>query len=181
MSKLRILIVEDEGVVAKDIKSSLRRLGYIVPAMVLSGEQAIKEVEKIRPDLVLMDIRLDGGMDGIQTAEVIRDRFHIPVVYLTAYTDKATLERAKMRFINTAWKGNCRRAKNASEAYSKMQLLVCIEPLRTARYLWQIQRLYVCLVITPLRNFQSVVLRRKDMNHPTLVQPSRNSSKARVR
>jgi PAS domain S-box-containing protein len=91
----QILVVEDENVVAMDLQNQLQRLGYAVPAIVSSGEEAIRKVEEIHPDLVLMDIRLKGEMDGIEAAEKIKARFKVPVIFLTAYADAATLQRAK--------------------------------------------------------------------------------------
>jgi PAS domain S-box-containing protein len=96
MSNLRILIVEDEGIIAKDIQSTLNRSGYSVIGIASSGEEAIKKAMEIHPDLVLMDIVLEGAMDGVEAAEHIRDHFDIPVVYLTAYSDDTTLQRAKI-------------------------------------------------------------------------------------
>lgn len=90
-----ILIVEDDGIIAADIRRTVQKLGYSVPAIAGEGEQAIARVAELKPDLVLMDIMLDGGMDGIQAAEEIRSRFDVPVVYLTAFADQAMLERAK--------------------------------------------------------------------------------------
>ena len=95
MNKKQILIVEDERIVAGDIRQSLLRLGYAVPAIVSSGEEAIIKAEEIHPDLVMMDIVLKGKMDGIEAAAAIQSRFNIPVVYLTAHTDSNTLDRAK--------------------------------------------------------------------------------------
>jgi len=94
--KKQILVVEDERVVADDIKMSLQRLGYAVCGLAISGEEAIKKAEEARPDLVLMDIVLKGEMDGIEAASAISSRFNIPVVYLTAHADKHMLERAKV-------------------------------------------------------------------------------------
>ncbi len=96
MLKKQILVVEDERIVAEYIKENLQNIGYSVPSIASSGAKAIKEVEDKSPDLVLMDIVLKGEMDGIETAMQIRSRFNIPVVYLTAYTDKKLLERAKI-------------------------------------------------------------------------------------
>ena len=96
MSKTKILIVEDELITAKAIRRSLNRLGYDVLDNVASGEEAIQIISKVRPDLILMDIILDGKMDGIETASEIKNRFNIPLVYLTAHADNATLERAKI-------------------------------------------------------------------------------------
>jgi len=96
MSNSRILIVEDEGIIAKDIQNTLNRSGYSVVGIASSGEEAIKKAMEIHPDLVLMDIVLKGAMDGVEAAEHIRDHFDIPVVYLTAYSDDTTLQRAKI-------------------------------------------------------------------------------------
>ncbi len=96
MTKAYILVVEDEQIVARDIKHSLQRLGHIVPDVVATGEEAIEKVAELLPDLVLMDIKLQGKMDGVEAAEQIRTRFDIPVVYLTAYADDRTLDRAKI-------------------------------------------------------------------------------------
>ena len=96
MEKTQILVVEDESVVALDIQSRLMRLGYTVPEVASYGEEAIRKAEKMHPDLVLMDIRLKGEMDGVMAAEQIRTHLDIPVVFLTAYADSATLQRAKL-------------------------------------------------------------------------------------
>ncbi|KKN15192.1 hypothetical protein LCGC14_0988460 [marine sediment metagenome] len=96
MEPAKILVVEDENIVAKDIAISLKHLGYAVPAVASSGEEAVQRTADTDPDLVLMDIVLRGKMDGIQTAQHIHDHFNIPVIYLTAYTDEKTLQRAKM-------------------------------------------------------------------------------------
>jgi hypothetical protein len=96
MPNAKLLIVEDEEIVAFDIESTLKGLGYAVPAIVSSGEDAIAYAAKIQPDLVLMDIMLKGSMDGIEAANEIRSHFKIPVVYLTAHADLSTLERAKI-------------------------------------------------------------------------------------
>ena len=91
-----IMVVEDESVVALHISEMLNRMGYNVTATADSGEDAIKKAEEIRPDIVLMDIVLKGEMDGIEAAGQIHSRFNIPVIFLTAYGDEQTLERAKI-------------------------------------------------------------------------------------
>ena len=91
----RILVVEDQRLIAADIENTLRKLGYVVVGNVASGEDAISKADQVRPELVLMDVRLRGEMDGIHAAEIIRDRFNVPVVYLTAYADEETILRAK--------------------------------------------------------------------------------------
>jgi DNA-binding LytR/AlgR family response regulator len=96
MSKTNILIVEDESIVAKDIQMSLRKLGYNVVAICSSGEDALRAVEEHTPELILMDIMLKGEMSGIQTAEQVKSRFNIPIIYLTAYADESTLSKAKI-------------------------------------------------------------------------------------
>ena len=93
--KVNILVVEDERIVAKDIRRIIEGFGYIVPAIVSTGEKAVQEAENLHPDLVLMDIVLEGEMTGIDAAKEIRNRFSIPVIYLTAYSDIDTVKRAK--------------------------------------------------------------------------------------
>ena len=96
MEKARILVVEDEVIVAMDIATTLRNIGHEVTDTVPSGGQAIASAKENRPDVILMDIGLKGEMDGIQTAEQIRSQYSIPVIFLTAYADEKTLERAKI-------------------------------------------------------------------------------------
>jgi len=96
MSKIKVMIVEDEIIVAEDIKTSLQKMGYDVPAVVSSGEAAIKQAEETKPDLVLMDIVLRGKLNGIEAAGHIRSTYNIPVIYLTAYADDNILEQAKI-------------------------------------------------------------------------------------
>lgn len=96
VANANILIVEDERITAEDIKKALNSVGFDVPAIVSSGEEAIKVCEELMPDLVLMDIKLEGKMDGIEAAEKIRSKMGIPVIYLTAYSDEKTVQRAKI-------------------------------------------------------------------------------------
>ncbi|NTW37885.1 MAG: response regulator, partial [Syntrophobacteraceae bacterium] len=96
MQPTRILIVEDESIVAMDIQERLAELGYEVTGVADRGEDALASVESDHPDLVLMDIRLKGEMDGIMAAEEIRERWRIPVIYLTAFSENNTLQRAKV-------------------------------------------------------------------------------------
>jgi PAS domain S-box-containing protein len=95
MGRARILLVEDEGIIARDIRDSLEGMGYDVIGVEVSGEKAIDTVGRERPDLVLMDVVLQGPVDGIKAASEIRSRYNIPVIYLTAYADEQILERAK--------------------------------------------------------------------------------------
>lgn len=92
----RILVVEDERIVAMSLRKQLQALGYKVVGQASSGEAAVERARELRPDLVLMDIRLEGVMDGVAAAALIREQFHIPVVYLTAYSNQDILERAKV-------------------------------------------------------------------------------------
>jgi diguanylate cyclase (GGDEF)-like protein/PAS domain S-box-containing protein len=96
MAKVQILIVEDDNIVVMELRDRLQSLGYAVCAVVSYGEEAVAKAAEMRPDLVLMDIRLKGDVNGIDAAKEIRVRFDIPVVYLTAYADEATLQRAKV-------------------------------------------------------------------------------------
>src|SRR5215471_13237109 len=94
--QIRILVVEDERIVSLDIQRRLKNLGYEIVGAAVSGEEAIQKASMHHPDLVLMDIMLEGKLDGIAAAEAIRRRLAIPVIYLTAHADAYTLERAKI-------------------------------------------------------------------------------------
>jgi CheY-like chemotaxis protein len=89
MTKVRIMVVEDEGIVAMDIRNRLRRLGYEVAGIAPSGEVAIKKAAaETHPDLVLMDIMLKGDMDGIEANTAIQKLINVPVIYVTASSDE---------------------------------------------------------------------------------------------
>jgi two-component system sensor histidine kinase/response regulator len=96
MSKASILVVEDERVVASDLRLRLEGGGYSVCGLISSGEEAVQKAGELRPDLVLMDITLRGEIDGIMAAELIRRQHDLPVVFLTAHSDEGTLQRAKI-------------------------------------------------------------------------------------
>jgi PAS domain S-box-containing protein len=96
MTPARIMIVEDEQITATDIEDILTQLGHRVVAVATAGEAAVADAEALRPDLVLMDIRLKGKTDGVEAARKIRERLDIPSIFLTAHADDATLERAKL-------------------------------------------------------------------------------------
>src|ERR1041384_3940772 len=93
-SQRRLLVVEDERIVALDLRGALEDLGYTVIGTAASSDEALRTADESRPDLVLMDIRIAGASDGIQAASLLRSRYQLPVVYLTANADQATLERA---------------------------------------------------------------------------------------
>lgn len=94
--RVRILIVEDEQIVAEDLRQTLENMGYSVVGVVSSGEGAVETARKEIPDLILMDIMLSGKMDGISAAHQIRSEHDIPVIYVTAYADSQLIERAKV-------------------------------------------------------------------------------------
>lgn len=96
MVETKILVVEDEAITGMDIRRSLTEMGYIVPAIATTGEMAVQKAGELHPDLILMDIMLAGEMDGIEAAEIIKQQHHIPVIYLTAYSDDAFLAKAKI-------------------------------------------------------------------------------------
>ncbi|AFY35805.1 ATP-binding protein [Calothrix sp. PCC 7507] len=98
MVDTKIFIVEDEILVAREIEGYLGKLGYSVVGIAASAETALKQIAEIQPDLVLVDIVLKGEQDGVSVAKQVCDRFHIPVIYLTAYVDAPTLERAKRTY-----------------------------------------------------------------------------------
>ncbi|MGO9015609.1 MAG: response regulator [Dissulfurispiraceae bacterium] len=96
MEKKKIMIVEDEGLVALKIKKDVERMGYDVLNVFASGEEALEGIQAARPDLILMDIKLQGEMDGIGTADHISEKYDVPVIYLTAHSEEETLRRAKI-------------------------------------------------------------------------------------
>jgi PAS domain S-box-containing protein len=96
MENLQILIVEDESIVAMDLRHRLENYGYTVVGHAVSGNAAIKLAGDKKPDVILMDIQLKGDLDGIQSAEIIKEEFDIPILFLTAFADRPTLERAKL-------------------------------------------------------------------------------------
>lgn len=96
MPDTSIMLVEDEIIVAADVKNRLENMGYEVLGIFDTGEEAIEKAGELRPNLVLMDIVLKGEMDGIDAAQKIRELFNIPIIYLTAYSDEKTLQRAKV-------------------------------------------------------------------------------------
>jgi signal transduction histidine kinase len=95
MLQTKIMVVEDERIVGLNLKQRLVRMGYEVTAIATSGQKALAAIAANRPDIVLMDIHIDGDMDGIETAAAIPPDLHLPVVYLTAYSEEATLDRAR--------------------------------------------------------------------------------------
>ncbi len=92
----KILIVEDDAITAMDLERILQKLDYEVAGIASTGKEAIKMAEELAPNLILVDIVLKGEIDGIEATEEIQSHFDIPVIYLTAYSDKKTLERAKL-------------------------------------------------------------------------------------
>ncbi len=163
MTNKKILIVEDEIIVAEDVAVRLRKLGYIVTDIVTTGEEAIERAEQTKPDLVLMDIVLEGDIDGVIAAEEIRNRFNIPIVFLTAYADEKTLHRAKVTdpfgyiikpFHHKDLQANIEIAIHRHELENKMQ-----QALENSEQLRQIaqeqagrQNRYVAMAAHELRN-----------------------------
>lgn len=98
MDKIKVLIVEDKMLVASSIAATLEKHGLEVAGICRSGDQALSHVDNDRPDLILMDIELDGSLDGIATAELISRHSRVPVIYLSDFTDDRTVERAKKTF-----------------------------------------------------------------------------------
>ena len=118
MSKTSVLIVEDEAVVAADLAGKLRRLGYTIAATAHTGEEAIALAREHRPSLVLMDISLAGPMDGIAAAEVIQRECDVPVIFMTAHADEATVTRAR----NTAAVGYIMKPFQPHELHIQAEL-----------------------------------------------------------
>jgi len=95
VSNIKVLVVEDDEIVARSLQRTLELFGYSAPFVVSSGEEAVERVQKDRPDIVLMDIVLEGDMDGVAAADLISARYGIPVIFITAYDDDITLKRVK--------------------------------------------------------------------------------------
>ena len=96
MSKINVLVVEDESIVSKDLQYSLTKLGYNVVGAASNGEKAIELAGLKKPNIILMDIMLKGDMNGIEAAEKIKELYSVPIVFLTAYSDESTLSKAKI-------------------------------------------------------------------------------------
>jgi len=96
LAKARVLVVEDEALVARDLVSLVKSLGYEVTDLVQNGEAVVQSVEKNLPDLAIMDIVLKGQVDGIEAAAILWEKYSIPVVYLTSFADDLTFQRAKL-------------------------------------------------------------------------------------
>lgn len=156
MDKPKILIVEDEPIIAMDIKGRLQRLGYKVSAIADSGNSAIADAHQFAPDLILMDIQLEGDMNGIQAAIYIRQQFNIPVVFLTAHADNLTIEEAKLAhpfgYIVKPFESH--DLKTAIEiALSRYQAeLATQKALDRERRLNELKSLFVSIVSHELRN-----------------------------
>lgn len=157
MAKTQILIVEDETVVAMDMEGILDSLGYDVAEIVSSGEEAVQKAEEIHPDLVLMDILLEGDMDGIEAAQQISERFNIPVVYLTAHSDEKTLQRAKL----TGPYGYIIKPFGEVRATIEMAL-----------YKHKMEKKLKQWVVTTLRNVSDVVITTGKNGRLTFMNPS---------
>nr|HPQ53781.1 response regulator [Spirochaetota bacterium] len=93
MEKPAILIVEDDSIIALDIREKLKHWGYDIASVFKTAEEAVASIDSLKPDLIIMDINLAGEMDGIEAATLIKNNFHVPVIYLTAYSDNTTLSR----------------------------------------------------------------------------------------
>lgn len=96
MEKKKIFIVEDESIVSLEIQSRVKHLGYSVSGTAAYGDEAIRKVIDLKPDLILMDIRIKGELDGIETAAEIKKIYEVPIIFLTAYADPVTIQRAKI-------------------------------------------------------------------------------------
>jgi len=96
MSQIKILIAEDDSIIALDLKSTLEKLGYKVSGVLSSGEEVLEKLQSLETDLILIDIKLKGEMDGIKTVYFVKQAFDIPIVYITTYEDKLSLKRAQL-------------------------------------------------------------------------------------
>ncbi len=102
MADTKVLIVEDEILIAEDLRLTLERLGHQVVAIAASGNEAIRKADELHPDLVLMDVRLQGAMNGIETARKIKSKVDVPVIYVTAYASVLGSLELSERFARVA-------------------------------------------------------------------------------
>ncbi len=121
MSHARIMVVEDEPVAATVLQRTLSRSGYSVAGVVATGQDAIDSTARVKPDLVLMDIRLKGPIDGIEAAMQIRTRFGIPIIYLTAFADASNLKRA----MATGPEGYLLKPVRQEELVANVEMALC--------------------------------------------------------
>lgn len=96
MSKINVLVIEDESIVSKDIQYSLKKLGYQIVGSAATGEKAVELATQLMPDIILMDIMLKGEITGIEASAQIKETLNIPIIFLTAYADENTLSKAKV-------------------------------------------------------------------------------------
>jgi CheY-like chemotaxis protein len=120
----RILIVEDERLIAIDLQRRLMRLGYSVVALAASGIEAIQKAQALQPDVVLMDIRLQGTMDGVEAAQQIQASAGIPIVFMTAYVDEETRQRVRA---TSPW-GYLHKPFTAQQVRSTLEQVLAEQP-----------------------------------------------------
>jgi CheY-like chemotaxis protein len=125
MTRASLLIVEDDAIVAQDLKNRLTEMGYVIVAVSSTGEEAIEKARHHRPDVVLMDIRLGGEMDGITAAGQIGASYRLPVIYLTAFSDDETLARAR----ETHPAGYVLKPFDPRNLYVAIEMALCNRPL----------------------------------------------------
>lgn len=153
MAKEKILVVEDERLVAEDIKDTVLNLGYTISSVVNTGEEAVEKAASSKPDLVLMDIVLKGKMNGVDAAKQIKAQLDIPVVYVTAHTDKATLKRA----IETEPFGYVVKPFTEREVHSAIEMA-----LYKSRAEKRIRHLNS--VLRAIRNVNQLIARERDLD-----------------
>jgi PAS domain S-box-containing protein len=161
MTEATVLIVEDEGILAIELKKKLENLSYKVLAVASSGEEAVELAAKHKPDLILMDIVLKGEMDGIEAADKIRGLLNVPVIYLTAYSDEDTVKRAKL----TEPFGYLVKPYNGKELQIALEVTLyrhVMEKLRESHH-W---------LETVLRSMSDSVIATDNDGHITFVNPS---------
>lgn len=118
MSEIRVLIVEDEPLIAEDIANCLNNIDYKLAGIAYSGEKALELLYSRQPDIVLLDIRIKGNMSGIDIGHIIEEKYHIPFIYLTSYSDKKTVDEAK----KTMPYGYVLKPFSERELYSSMEV-----------------------------------------------------------
>ncbi len=157
MNKAKILIVEDERIIAEDLSQMLRRLGYEVTGIVASGREALKSAAADPPDLAIMDIILRGKMDGIETAQLLKERFGVSAIYLTAYADEKILKRARI----TSPYGYIIKPFDEKELHTNIE--IALERNRTDRLVGRTN-----LILMAVRDINQLIVR--EHNRRKLIQ-----------
>jgi len=154
MKKLSILIVEDEALIAKDIEYSLLQLGYAITGIAYDGVEALDHLQRIKPDLVLLDIELKDGLTGIDIANILNEKYKIPFIFLTSYSDPGTIDMVK----KTLPFGYVLKPFSERELFSAIELAAYRLDSKAKKYFPEIEKINsICLSPLTSREYDLLV------------------------